>query len=127
MKEDRKETFRKWATLGVSSLALMVTCLRDPIVLTLKSSVREVIRDEMDRYEIALAGDPRRDKRRETEAELLTRMNQELETLRDVVTRNGTDHVTMMQLNNCLISIESKLDLLTKTYQRDGQRLGNKR
>jgi hypothetical protein len=121
MKEDRKETFRKWATLIVSSLALLVTCFRDPIVLTLKSNVREVIRDEMDRYEIALAGDSRRDRRRETEAELLSRMNQELETLREVVTRNGTDRATLMQLNNCLISIESKLDLLTKAAQRDRQ------
>ncbi len=119
MRAERRESFRKWATLVVSTLALMVTCLRDPIVLTLKSTVKEVIRDEMNRYEIASGADVRPDKRRDADTELLRRLDHEVAAIRDLAARNGVEHNTWMQVNNCLVSIEAKLDLLTKEYPKN--------
>jgi len=96
-----------------------VACLRDPIVLTLKGTVREVIRDEMDRYERDPVADTRRDKNRVEGAELLRRLDQEVAAIRELAAWNGAEHNTLLQVNNCLNSIEAKLDLLTKEHLRN--------
>ena len=118
MRADSRESFRKWATLIVSALALLVTCLRDPLVLTLKSTVREVIRDEMDRYEKAPPADARQTKRSDTEAATLKNLEQEIAAIRDLASRNEAEHRTWLQVNNCLVAMEAKLDLLTKEHEQ---------
>ena len=87
-------------------------------MLTLKGTVREVIRDEMDRYGRDPIADTRRDKNRVEEAELLRRLDQEVAAIRELPAWKGAEHNTLLQVNNCLNSIEAKLDLLTKEHLR---------
>src|SRR5437879_13247631 len=55
MKYWSAELFLKWATLIVSSLALLVACLRYPLALTLKATVQDVLRQELSRSDAIVA------------------------------------------------------------------------
>jgi hypothetical protein len=52
IREARRETFRKWATLVIASLGLMVACLRDPLSWTLRATIEGVLHQELAKFEL---------------------------------------------------------------------------
>ncbi len=96
MTHDRRESFRKWGTLLASTLALLVTSLRDPIALSFKAKQDEVLRRELSLYE-----------------------TRELAALRDGAVASEATYKLLLEINNCLMAVETKLDLLMKERQRD--------
>src|SRR5262245_56870995 len=114
MNETRKESFRKWATFFVSTLALLVACLRDPIVFTLKGTAHEALREELDRREKRSTPENCRDSRREAESELLRRMDPLLESLRDRAATKDAEHKLLQDLSSRLMALQAKLELLTR-------------
>jgi len=83
MTHDRRESFRKWGTLLASTLALLVTSLRDPIALAFKAKQDEVLRREQSRYETVSATEARWDKHLDAESEVMRRLDRDLAAMRD--------------------------------------------
>src|SRR2546422_9853965 len=50
-REERRELFVKWGTFIVSSVALLVACVRDPIIWTLRATIHEQLGAELAKYE----------------------------------------------------------------------------
>src|SRR6266446_3067516 len=100
MKDDQKESFRKWAAFAVSTLALLVTCLRDPIALTLKATIQEMLRQELPRYETISASDSRWAKQQEAANELLKRYEHDLVLLQEQSAFRDTDKRFLIELGN---------------------------
>jgi len=119
MRSERTEYFRKWATLIVSTVALLITSLRDPILLTLKNTVKEVVHEELEKQSGLPLSEARREKQRDAEAELLKLLNEDLAPLRDLNAKNSADRGSSKSLYDCLASIEAKLDELAKESQRN--------
>jgi hypothetical protein len=116
MKEERTEWFRKWATLVVSTVALLVACLREPLTLTLKATVLEVMREELAKYETVSASDARCQKHQDSATEVLKRYERELSGLRDLVAAGEAHGRLLMQVSNRLSSLEAKLEELRREH-----------
>ena len=117
MTYDRRESLRKWATLLASTLALLVTSLRDPIAVSIKTRQDELLRRELSRYETVSATEARWDKHRDVESEALRRLDRDLAAMRDGAVASEAAYKLMLQMNNCLMAVETKLDLLMKERQ----------
>jgi len=117
MRDDQKESFRKWAAFAVSTLALLVTCLRDPIALTLKATIQEVLRQELPRYETTAASDSRWEKQQEAANELLKRYEHDM--LREQAALRETDKRLLIELSNRLTCMEEQFDMLMRERQRE--------
>lgn len=114
MKEERTEWFRKWATFVVSTVALLVACLREPMALTLKASVLEIIRGELTRYETVSSAEFRAQKNQDSVTEALKRFERELASLREI-TLAGPGHCkSWMEVSNRLSSLEIRLESLRR-------------
>src|SRR5438445_11579644 len=83
MTHDRRESLRKWATLLASTLALLVTSLRDPIGVSITTRQDELLRRELSRYETVSATEARWDKHLDAESEVLRRLDRDLAAIRD--------------------------------------------
>src|SRR5438477_11227223 len=59
MKTERKETLRKWVNVSVPVLSLLLAGLMGPIAFTLKSTVKDLVRQELTSYETVAASDAR--------------------------------------------------------------------
>jgi len=114
MKEERTEWLRKWATLVVSTVALLVACLREPLTLTLKATVQGMIREELVRYETVAASDARWQKQQEATADAVKRLERELSALRDISTAGDAQGKLMMEVSKRLSSLEMKLEALKR-------------
>ena len=114
MKEDRTEWLRKWATLVVSSVALLVACLREPLTLTLKATVQDMIRDELVKYETIAASDARWQRQQETMAEAIKRLERELSALRDIANAGDAHGKLLAEVSKRLSSVEMKLEALKR-------------
>jgi hypothetical protein len=114
MKEERTEWFRKWATFVVSTVALMVACLREPMALTLKASVLEILREELTRYETVAAAEFRAQKQQDAVTESTKRFERELTGLRDFTLSGATHCKSWMEVSNRLSSLEARLDALRR-------------
>jgi len=116
MKEERTEWLRKWATLVVSTVALLVACLREPLTLTLKATVQDMIRQELARYETVSASEARWQKQQESTAEILKRFERELSGLRDLATAGDVHGKLLVEVSKRLSSVEMKLEALRREH-----------
>ncbi len=112
MTQTRKEFVLKWMTLVVSTLALLATCLRDPIALTLRATVIEVLHQELAGYETVAAAQARWQKQQDATSQLLNRCEQERAATRDLSAANQASAIALLQLSNRLSVLETRLDLL---------------
>jgi len=120
MRDDQKELLRKWASILISSLALLLTCLMGPIAFTLKATVKDLVRQELTGYETAAASDARWKAHQDYENEVLKRWEHELGGVRDKSGVTDTNNYKlMMEVGNRLSSLEAKLELLMKVSRRD--------
>ena len=119
MTYDRRESLRKWATLLASTLALLVTSLRDPIGVSITTRQDELLRRELSRYETVSATEARWDKHLDAESEVLRRLDRDLAAIRDGAVAIEATYKLLLEMNNCLMAVETKLDLLMKERQRD--------
>ena len=109
---------RKWATLVVSTLALLMTSLRDPVALALWPKEEELLRRELNRYETVSAAEARWDKHLDSQTEVLRRLDRDLAALRDEAVANEANHKLLLEINNCLVALETKLDLMANERAR---------
>jgi len=109
---------RKWATLLTSTLALLVTSLRDPIGVSIKTRQDELLRRELSRYETGSATDARWTNTWTLKASSAA--------FGSDIAPCATESLPARRLTNCcwkmhtcLTAVETKLDLLMKERQRD--------
>ncbi|HEU0010607.1 MAG TPA: hypothetical protein VFT34_12395 [Verrucomicrobiae bacterium] len=114
MKEERTEWFRKWATFVVSTVALLVACLREPMALTLKATVLEIMREELTRYDTVSAADFRAQKQQDSVTEALKRFERELTGLRDLTVAGASHDRMFLEVSNRLSSLETKIEALRR-------------
>src|SRR6266540_4415045 len=115
MRDDRKESFRKWATFLVSALALLLTGLMGPIAFTLKATVKDLVRQELTGYETITASDSRWKAHQDYENEVLKRWEHDLAAVRDKATQSETNSFKLMtDVGNRLASLELKLEPIVK-------------
>jgi hypothetical protein len=111
MKSERTESFLKWATLVTSALALVVASVREPLALSLKAAILEVLRQELGRYETASASEARWQRQQETANEVFRRCERELAALRDL-TASESHGRPFIDVSNRLSSLELKVEQL---------------
>ena|SRR2546425_769766 len=120
MRADRKESLHKWINVLVPALSLLLAGLMGPIAFTLKSTVKDLVRQELASYETVAASDARLKAHQDYLNEVLKRWTNDFAAVREKATLNETsDHKLMLELGNHLASIESKLELLMGEHQRD--------
>ena len=111
MKSERTESFLKWATLVTSALALVVASVREPLALSLKAAILEVLRQELGRYETASASEAHWQRQQETANEVLRRCERELAALRDLAPSESHGRL-FIDVSNRLSSLELKVEQL---------------
>ena len=120
MKTERKESLRKWVNVMVPALSLLLAGLMGPIAFTLKSTVKDLVRQELASYETVAASDARLKAHQDYLNEVLKRWANDLAAVREKSTSSETnDSKLMLELGHRLSSIESKLELLMGEYRRD--------
>src|SRR5213594_789825 len=119
MKAERKESLRKWVNVSVPALSLLLAGLMGPIAFTLKSTVKDLVRQELASYETVAASEARLKAHQDYLNEVLKRWANDFAAVREKSALNETnDHKLMLELGNRLSSIESKLELLMGEHQR---------
>jgi len=124
MTYERRESYRKWATLIASTLVLLVTSVRDPLVLVNRHSEYENLRRELARYELTPGASAKWERDLDVQSEVLRRLDGNVAKLRDEALTSEGNHRLLVEINNCLQTVETKLDLLMKERQRERQQLG---
>ncbi len=120
MKAERKETLRKWVNLSVPVLSLLLAGLMGPIAFTLKSTVKDLVRQELTSFETVAASDARLKAHQDYLNEVLKRWANDFAAVREKSASSETnDYKLMLELGHRLSSIESKLELLTREHQRE--------
>ena len=109
MSSDRKEAFRQWTAVSVSGLALLVSVLRGPVSLTVRATIEDMLRQEMAKQQISPAAEARAHQRKEI-GETLIRLDAELTALRANAALEGATQKRLMEINACLLQLESRLD-----------------
>ena len=120
MKVDRKESLRKWVNVLVPALSLLLAGLMGPIAFTLKSTVKDLVRQELASYETVAASDARLKAHQDYLNEVLKRWANDFAAVREKSASSETnDYKLMLELGHRLSSIESKLEVLMGEYRRD--------
>ena len=120
MRADQKESLRRWVNVLVPALSLMLAGLMGPIAFTLKSTVKDLVRQELTSNETVAASDARLKAHQDYLNEVLKRWAIDLAAVREKAALSETnDHKLMLELGNRLSSIESKLELLMAEQQRE--------
>ena len=120
MKAVRKESLRKWANVLVPALSLLLAGLMGPVAFTLKSTVKDLVRQELASNETVAASDARLKAHQDYLNEVLKRWANDLAIVREKSAVSETiDHKLMLELGYRLSSIESKLELLTEEQRRE--------
>ncbi len=119
MKVDRKESLRKWVNVLVPALSLLLAGLMGPIAFTLKSTVKDLVRQELASTQTVAASEARLKAHQDYLNEVLKRWANDFAAVREkVALRETNDYRVMLELGNRLSSIESKLELLMEDHQR---------
>ena len=122
MKAERKESLRKWVNVMVPALSLLLAGLMGPIAFTLKSTVKDLVRQELTSFETVAASDARLKAHQDYLNEVLKRWANDFAAVREKSASSETnDYKQMLELGNRLSSIELKLELLTREFQRGGK------
>ena len=120
MRADQKESLRKWVNVLVPALSLLLAGLMGPIAFTLKSTVKDLVRQELASYETVAASDARLKAHQDYLNEVLKRWTNDFAAVREKSAVSETnDHKLMLELGYRLSSIESKLELLTGEQRRE--------
>ena len=120
MKTERKESLRKWVNVSVPVLSLLLAGLMGPIAFTLKSTVKDLVRQELASTQTVAASDARLKAHQDYLNEVLKRWANDFAAVREKSASSETnDYKLMLELGNRLSSIESKLELLMGEYRRD--------
>ena len=120
MKAERKESLRKWVNVSVPALSLLLAGLMGPIAFTLKSTVKDLVRQELTSYETVAASDARLKAHQDYLNEVLKRWANDLATVHEKSASSETnDYKLMLELGHRLSSIESKLEVLMGEYQHN--------
>ena len=120
MKAERKESLRKWVNVMVPALSLLLAGLMGPIAFTLKSTVKDLVRQELASYETVAASDARLKAHQDYLNEVLKRWANDFAAVREKAASSETnDYKLMLELGHRLSSIESKLELLMVEYRHD--------
>ena len=119
MKAERKESLRKWVNVMVPALSLLLAGLMGPIAFTLKSTVKDLVRQELASYETVAASDARLKAHQDYLNEVLKRWANDFAAVREKAALSDTnDHKLMLELGNRLSSIETKLELLMGEHRK---------
>ena len=125
MRADQKESLRRWVNVLVPALSLLLAGLMGPIAFTLKSTVKDLVRQELTSNETVAASDARLKAHQDYLNEVLKRWTTDLALVREKAAVSETnDHKLMLELGNRLSSIESKLELLMGEQKRE-RKLGS--
>jgi len=120
MRADRKESLRRWVNVVVPALSLLLAGLMGPIAFTLKSTVKDLVRQELTSNETVAASDARLKAHEDYLNEVLKRWANDLALVREKAAVSETnDHKLMLDLGNRLSSIESKLEILMEEHKRE--------
>ncbi len=126
MKVDRKESLRKWVNVLVPALSLLLAGLMGPIAFTLKSTVKDLVRQELASTQTVAASEARLKAHQDYLNEVLKRWANDFAAVREkVALRETNDYRVMLELGNRLSSIESKLELLMEDHQREKKSQGS--
>ena len=126
MKAERKESLRKWVNVMVPALSLLLAGLMGPIAFTIKSTVKDLVRQELASYETVAASDARLKAHQDYLNEVLKRWANDLATVHEKSASSETnDYKLMLELGHRLSSIESKLEVLMGEYRRERQLQGS--
>ena len=126
MKVDRKESLRKWVNVLVPALSLLLAGLMGPIAFTLKSTVKDLVRQELAGSQTVAASEARLKAHQDYLNEVLKRWANDFAAVREkVALRETNDYRVMLELGNRLSSIESKLELLMEDHQREKKSQGS--
>jgi len=126
MKVDRKESLRKWVNVLVPALSLLLAGLMGPIAFTLKSTVKDLVRQELAGSQTVAASEARLKAHQDYLNEVLKRWANDFAAVREkVALRETNDYRVMLELGNRLSSIESKLELLMEDHQREKKSRGS--
>ena len=120
MRADRKESLRRWVNVLVPVLSLLLAGLMGPIAFTLKSTVKDLVRQELTSNETVAASDARLKAHQDYLNEVLKRWASDLAAVREKSAATETnDQKLMLELGNRLSSIESKLEFLMGEHKRE--------
>ena len=120
MRADQKESLRRGVNVLVPALSLLLAGLMGPIAFTLKSTVKDLVRQELTRNETVAASDARLKAHQDYLNEVLKRWANDLALVREKAAVSETnDHKLMLELGNRVSSIESKLELLMGEQKRE--------
>ena len=107
MKVDRKESLRKWVNVLVPALSLLLAGLMGPIAFTLKSTVKDLVRQELASSQTVAASEARLKAHQDYLNEVLKRWANDFAAVREkVALRETNDYRVMLELGNRLSSIE---------------------
>ncbi len=113
MRELDTKLVRKWTTILVPTLALLLGCLTGPGAFLLKATVKELVRQELAGYQTITAADARWKAHQDFEAEVFKRWEHDLATLRNQPTLGDTNHANLLlEISSRLTSLETKLKLM---------------
>ena len=125
MKIIQKAFLQKWVNVLVPVLSLLLAGLMGPIAFTLKSTVKDLVRQELASKETVAASDARLKAHEDYLNEVLKRWANDLAALREKVASGETnDYKVILEIGHRLSSIESKLELLTGNQQRERKSQG---
>lgn len=110
IREDRRETFRKWATLTVATLGLVVACLRDPLSWTLRATIEGVLHQELAKFDL-ISTDAVAGRTYPTDiVPLLRRLDREIVAIRsENASRDEGNCRILLERADCLSAIQTNL------------------
>jgi hypothetical protein len=123
MRDDQKESFWKWGNFLLSTMAFLLACLMGPVAVSLKATLKDLVRQELAGYE-TVAGSEARWKAHETfQSEVFKRHEHELAAARDQAALNATNGRSLiLEVGNRLAVMELKVDQLLQEQQRERKR-----
>ncbi len=116
-RDERRESFRKWGTFIVSSLALVLACVRDPIIWTLRATVQEQLHAELARDETFSSANARWEKHRDSGDELIKRLDRDRGVIQEAVAAAHTNQVVLLDLAHRLSLVETNLQMFRQDFQ----------
>ena len=120
MKVVQKALLQKWVNVLVPVLSLLLAGLMGPIAFTLKSTVKDLVRQELASKETVAASDARLKAHEDYLNEVLKRWANDFAALREKVASGETnDSKVILEIGHRLSSIESKLELLMRNQLRE--------
>src|SRR5262245_51861349 len=120
MRDDQTQAIRKWATILVPALALVLACLTGPVAYALKVTVKDLVRQELSAYQTVAASEAKWKSFEDYQNEVSKRWEHDLAPLRDKPVLTDTNYAKWFaEVGSRLSSLEAKLILLMADPPRD--------